>query len=206
MNNDFNKLMQAYLQLALDPGFPSYFGGLVEPKEPPFESLKCGYELRPIELTPEESKNSRIVNLKYSHQYFNGELVSDHIFRKGGMGGEFKDGYCELIHYVRTDDGFSSGVFVVINKNGQIVLNGNSYSDHSYHIVGHIGKLKDLYYDLRTSEPIMIKGSDEFVGKNSVIVNHNYDWYGKKEGFTIPLGIYKIDGETCELTKIDDVK
>ena len=190
-----------------------YLMGMIQETTPksPYENLGNGYELRPIKLTKKEAENQRIVNLKYSHLYHNGLKVSNHIFRKGGMSGKFKDGYCELIHYVRTnqkeknDNGFSFGTFVVINHLGEIVLEGNKLSsDHPHHIGGHLGSRGNYIYDLRTGEAIAPKSSDTIAGKNCIIINHRYAWYDKEA--KLPLGIYRIDFQTAEITKLDEIK
>lgn len=186
------------------------FGGIPfdETEKYPFERLGDGYELRPIKLSKKETEDSRIVDYKYSHLYHNGLQVSELIFRKGGIGGIFKDGYCQLIHYNRDkkkDCGFSYGEHVIINESGKIVLKEGSFSgDYPHHDGGNVAHMKDLYYDLRTGKPFMVKSSDSIDGKNTIIVNHRYHWYGKD--LNIPVGIYKIDKETCEVTKIDEVK
>lgn len=189
------------------------FGGSIfgdnpfeEPEKYPYERLGQGYELRPIELSEEEAKDSHIVGLQYSHLYHNGLKVSDNIFRRGGTGGTFKDGYCALIHYVREkarQGGFSFGTHVIINHLGEIVLSGTGISSYPYHSGGHVGQLKDTYYDLRTGNPILTASSSGAISsKNLIIIEHKYDWYNKD----LPLGVYTINKETCEVLKIDDVK
>jgi hypothetical protein len=106
-------------EMGFNGGFNDMFGGLTKEPKPinPYESLNDGFELRPIELSKKELENPRIINSKYSHLYKDGIKVSDNIFRKGGICIGFKDGYCGLIHYVRTnepkknDEGFS---FVIV--------------------------------------------------------------------------------------------
>lgn len=175
----------------------------------PYERLGEGFELRPIELTEEQAKDSHTANLKYSHLYRNGDKVSDHIFRKGGLGGEFKDGYCQLIHYTRTTEkgknnsGFNFGVHVIVNRKGEICLSSEGVSYYPSHYGGNLGKLRDTYYNLITKEPILTcSSSDSINSKNYVFVQHRYDWYDKN----LPLGVYRIDKLTCEFEKIDDIK
>ena len=189
----------------------SFFGiAFQEPKETyPHERLGNGYELRPIPLTKKQSENSRIVSMKYSHLYHNDLKVSDLIFRKRGLGGTFKDGYCSLIHYVKTkepkknDNGFSFGTHVIINGLGEICLN-RSGLDYPYHIGGHLASIGNYIYDLRTGKAIAPKSSTTITGTNCIIIEHRYDWYDKE--VALPLGIYKINFQTAEITKIDEVK
>jgi len=190
----------------------SIFGGLrkTEPVEKyPYQKLGDGYELRPIPLTKKQSEDSRLVEMKYSHLYHNDLKVSDLIFRKGGLGGTFKDGYCSLIHYVKTKEpkknnsGFSFGTHVIINVLGEICLSRDGL-DYPYHIGGHLASIGNYIYDLRTEKAIAPKSSPTIQGVNCVIINHTYSWYDKE--VTLPLGIYKIDFQTAQITKIDEVK
>ena len=201
-------MMQAISVLAQSSYF---FGGSPRNTEPesPYENLGNGCWLRPIELKDE--KGNDIPNdRKYSHLYLDGQKISDKVFRKGGMGGEFKDGYCELIYYVEekgmNEYGFSFGTHVIINAMGHICLEGTGISSYPAHRGGNIGWLDDTYYNLVTSKPIMPKSSSEINGKDFIIVEHRYDWYGKKNGTQMPLGIYKINKRTCEIEKIDEVR
>lgn len=208
-DSDISKMFIAAMRVARNStyGFPGFDN---EPK-PIYESLGDGFELRPIPLTKKEAADSRIVNLKYSHLYYNGERVSDNIFRKGGMGGIFKDGYCELIHYIRTDkkgesdSGFDFGTFVIVNEFGEISLRGERYtSDHPYHIGGRLASIGKYVYDLHTGNAISPKGSTWIKGETAVIIEHRYDWYDKE--VKLPIGIYSIDYKTAEITKLDDIK
>ena len=204
---DINDLMSgAYLTM-----FEHIFGGNPKNKIPvnPYESLNDGFELRPIELSEKESENSRIVDLKYSHLYKDGVKVSNEIFRKGGLCHGFKDGYCVLIHYKRTnepkknDNGFSFGGSVIINTEGKICLSGNGL-DYPYHTGGNVGSMGNYYYNLLTGEKICYRPSSVITGKEFIYLEHryNFDYYEVK----IPVGVYKLNKITLELTKIDDIK
>lgn len=213
--NDFDNPMEAIAAFTQMMGSATslgqFFGGIIkDPEEAyPYEKLGNGYELRPIPLTDKEAENSRLVDLKYSHLYHNDLKVSDLIFRKGGICHGFKDGYCSLIHYTRTkepkknDNGFSFGTHVIINELGEICLNKNGL-DYPYHTGGHLASIGNYIYDLRTGKAIAPKSSTTMTGVNCVIIEHRYKWYDKE--VTLPLGIYRIDFQTAEITKIDEVK
>jgi hypothetical protein len=212
---DFENPMEALAvltQMMAGPRFGSYFGGMpfTEPEKYPYERLGNGYELRPIELTKKESEDSHTVNSNYCHLYHNDLKVSNLIFRKGGISHGFKDGYCSLIHYVRTKEpkknnsGFSFGTHVIINHLGEIVLGAPSSLDHPYHIGGHLASIGNYIYDLRTGKAIAPKSSTTIKGINCIIIEHRYDWYDKE--VKLPLGIYRIDFQTAELSLIDNVK
>lgn len=169
-----------------------------------YESLGNGFELRPIVMKDKDG-NEVENRQKYSHLYRNGVQIGSKIFRKGGAGGDFKDGYCQLIHYTKKRHGYDFGIHVIINESGDIVLSGTEISSYPHHCGGNLGKLKDCYYNLLTGEPIIEGSSSEHIdGKNYLLVSHKYEWYSKT--VKMPLGIYRINKSTCEIEKIDEVK
>jgi hypothetical protein len=192
-------------------GLYSIFGGLTKKPKPvnPYQSLFDGFELRPIELSEKESESSRIVELKYSHLYKDGVKVSEDIFRKGGICHGFKDGYCSLILYTRTkepnrnDVGFSFGVHVIVNTEGKTCLGGDGL-DSPYHSGGNVGSVGNYYYNLLTGEKICYRPSSVITGVECLYLEHryNFDYYEVK----IPVGVYKLNKITLELTKIDEIK
>jgi hypothetical protein len=218
MKNKFNitsedptDLLTTLTQMISLRDYSRFFGSkLFEEKEKyPHERLGDGYELREIEIKDE--KGNIIDNRnKYSHLYHNDLKVSEEVFRKGGMGGNFKYGYCSLIHYTQkkphseNKHGFDYGTHVIINELGDIKMKGGGVSDYPNHIGGHLGSLGNYIYDLRTGEPIAPKSSTTISGMNCIIVEHKYDWYDKE--VKLPLGVYRIDFKTAEITKIDEVK
>jgi hypothetical protein len=196
-------------EMIYQSGFEQIFGGMPKAApEKPYESLGDGYELRPIQMV--DDKGNPVENReKYSHLYWNGSQVCDLVFRKGGMGGTFKDGYCSLIHYTQKQPhtekshGFDFGIHVIINKLGDICLSGTGITSYPSHCGGNIGQLKDTYFNLCTGEKILTcSSSGSMHGKNFIIVEHKYKWYNED----LPLGIYQIDKLTCTYEKIDDVK
>ena len=198
-------------EMAFNGGFYSIFGGLTKEPKPvnPYQSLNDGFELRPIKLSKKESENSRIVESKYSHLYKDGVKVSEDIFRKGGLCHGFKEGYCGLIHYTRTnkpknnDSGFSFGDSVIINTEGQICLSRTGL-DYPYHVGGNVGSVGNYYYNLLTGEKICYRPSSVIVGVECLYLEsrYNFDYYKVK----IPFGVYKLNKITLELTKIDEIK
>jgi hypothetical protein len=213
MKKEQIQALHIMMEMATQPGFgfESIFGGIPKKNESshPYEQLGNGYELRPIEILAEGGQFVVENRDKYSHLYHNGLKVSDTVFRKGGMGGKFKDGYCSLIVYTqkkehtKKDHGFDFGTHVIINHLGNICLSGTDISSYPSHCGGNLGKLKDTYYDLRSGdEVITCSSSGAISGQNYIFVNHCYDWYNK----SWPIGVYKINKNTCECTKIDDIK
>jgi hypothetical protein len=214
MGKDNKKIMDIMTlasEIAFGGGYEFLFGGL--PREPkkvnPYQDLNDGFELRPIELTEEQSKNQRIADMKYSHLYKDGVKVSDNIFRKGGICHGFKEGYCSLILYTITnepkknDSGFSFGIHVIVNTEGKICLSGKSL-DSPHHSGGNVGSVGDYYYNLLTGEKICYRPSSVITGEEYLYLEHryNFDYYEVK----IPVGVYKLNKITLELTKIDEIK
>jgi hypothetical protein len=204
-------VMELASKMAFNGGLYNFFGGLTKEPKPvnPYQNLNDGFELRPIKLSKKESENSRIVELKYSHLYKDGVKVSDNIFRKGGLCHGFKEGYCSLILYTRTkepkknDNGFSFGTHVIVNTEGKICLSGKSL-DSPYHTGGNVGSVGDYYYNLLTGEKICYRPRTIIVGGEYLYLEHryNFDYYEVK----IPVGVYKLNKITLELTKIDEIK
>jgi RNA recognition motif-containing protein len=212
MNKQIDSQMLTYAAEILSNGGLDYlFGGQPKKVKPvnPYEGLNDGFELRPIELTEEESKNKRIVDMKYSHLYKDDIRVSDDIFRKGGLCHGFKEGYCDLIHYIRTneskknDNGFSFGESVIINTDGKICLTREGL-DYAYHLGGNIASMGNYYYNLLTGEKICYKPSSVIKGEEYLYLEHRYN-FGYYE-VKIPVGVYKLNKITLELTKIDEIK
>ncbi len=214
MNNDAKKMLDVMTlasQMAFNGDLYNIFGGLTkEPKSVnPYESLNDGFELRPIEILAEGGQFVLENTNKYSHLYKDGVKVSDEIFRKGGLCHGFKDGYCTLIHYVLEREheeerlGFSSGESVIINTDGKVCLSKEGL-DYPYHSGGNVGSMGNYYYNLLTGEKICYRPSSVITGGEYLYLEHryNFDYYEVK----IPVGVYKLNKNTLELTKIDEIK
>lgn len=204
-------VMELASQMISNGGIYNIFGGMTREPKPinPYQNLNDGFELRPIELSEKESENSRIVEMKYSHLYKDGTKVSDDIFREGGLCSGFKEGYCGLIHYTRTkeskknDEGFSFGSSVIVNTEGKVCLTRDGL-DYPYHIGGNVASVGNYYYNLLTGEKICYRPSSVITGVECLYLEHryNFDYYEVK----IPVGVYKLNKITLELTKIDEIK
>jgi len=143
----------------------------------------------------------------YSFLFKDGVKVSDKVFRKGGISNGYKKGdYANLIVYhnffskrVKTEykHSRSYGKHCLVDLNGKIVLEENGLNKHPHYIKGVIAHMGDGYYDLRTSE-LIIMGDSSVESKEYLFVQKKYDfeWYGGKEK---ALGVYKICFETGEV-------
>lgn len=173
--------------------------------DPTYQQLGSEFELRPIKII--NKKGIQITNTNsYSHLYKNGKQISDAIFRVGGMGGKFKDGYCELITYEYTkspkndNELFTSGDFCLINGNGNIAYTFKSFSNH-YHLGGKFVSENNFIIDIETKDKILPHPSNLINGHTHLIIEHSYSWKMKE----IPIGIYQLNKFTGELIKIDEV-
>jgi hypothetical protein len=83
-------------------------------------------------------------------------------------------------------------------------MSAPSSLDYPNHIGGHLGSIGNYIYDLRSGKAIAPKSSTSIVGAKCIIIEHRYHWYDKE--VTLPLGIYSIDFQTAELTKLDEIK
>jgi hypothetical protein len=213
INKDQEKALKTFIELASQPGFGlgHIFGGrpLADKQQNQYERLGDGYELRPMEILAEGGQFVLDNREKYSHLYHNGLKVSDIVFRKGGLGGDFRDGYCSLIAYLQIGQhtekkhGFDSGRHVIINKLGEICLSAGTSLDHPSHRGGHLGKLGDTYYDLRTGQAVITCGGSSTIdGDRYLFVEHRYSWYNKE----LELGIYRIDKIECTYEMIDKMR
>lgn len=178
-------------------------------KEPklPGQDLGGGFHLVPIEL--KNNKGEVIENrIGYSHLYREGELVLSAVFRKGGLDGNFKDGYCELIHYTdqRSDGSFLTTEWVIINEEGHFCLRADSTIDHPHHLGGRIACKKNLIFDLKTGQAIAPKCHEYINGKGFYIIEHRYNFHYMTNDVELEPGVYRINKYTAEIDRIDDIK
>lgn len=139
--------------------------------------------LGPLQYKPIEESD-----INHFHLYKDG-LQLPNIFRIGGLGGRFEDGYCVLIHYPNFNLKSKSniGTSCIINMDGEIVLESR-FLKWVYHIGGIIASNgeKDLY-NLKTKELIVSNFNNYLVTTKYLFVNT----YDKK--------VYKIDKYTGDI-------
>jgi len=173
----------------------------MDPNNRNFIDLGLGYTLEPLDF--DDNRN------KYSYLYMSGQKISDMIFRKGGLGGTFIDGYCSLISYPNfklkegSDQESEFGTHCIVNLKGDIAMSEEDRFSHDlYHIKGLVAKKKDSYYNLVTSEIIVLASSNSRVETDEFIwVEHKYDfdYYTANGEKKFPMGVYKINCYTGDV-------
>lgn len=147
-----------------------------------------------IYLVPFEEK------MKYGHLYKDNQKLSDDVFRVGGLGGKFNDGYCSLLYYPEYDKNSKENSICrhqcIINTNGDIIVQVEQF-DHLYHLGGVLATSKKLgLINLLTGEKILPDYGDSVKSKEFLFVEHRWSCTEDKEKY--PLGVYKISYKTGE--------
>jgi hypothetical protein len=179
---------------------------ILQDKSRPTATKKDDYHLVLIELKDASGKsipNDR----EYSHLYFGDKKLSDEVFRKGGLGGTFCDGYCELIHYTKDPKTgqYENSAWVIVDSQGQIKLRSDSYR-HIYHIGGRLAVDDRWIYDIETGKILLPKCNGHINGKDFYIAEHRYTFDYIKEKVDVEPGVYRIEKATARMEKIDDIK
>lgn len=190
--------------------YGNLLGGMTQTK---YDENDLGKGMRLVsifEVMPELLENKGMMKelgstTDYSFLFKDGVKVSDKVFRKGGMSNGYKNGdYTNLIVYhnffdrtVKTEYSRTYSTHCLVDLTGRIVLEGTGLNKHPYYIRGVIASMGNGYYNLRTSEMI-IMGDSSVQSKEYLFVQKKYDfdWYGGKEK---ALGVYKICFETGEV-------
>jgi hypothetical protein len=168
--------------------FDSLFG-----KTQPVDRTKklLGEDMYLLYLTDNEYDDLKISRTYSNMGYLfkNDRIISNQLFRIGGLGGEFKDGFCKLINYTK-EDGYY-GKHCIINNKGKIVFIQKNSLDYPYHVGGIIAKLNSEYFNLNTGE-LIVSGDSSIESKDYLFVDNRY----KKE---FEEGVYKIDKRTGQV-------
>jgi len=75
--------------------------------------------------------------------------------------------------------------------------------DGPYHVGGNVASVGNYYYNLLTGEKICYRPSTVIDGEEYLYLDngYNFDYYEVK----LPVGVYKLNKITLELTKIDEI-
>ena len=152
----------------------------------------------PIMLNEEYSKkwNERMTDFIHLCDE-NGDKISDTLYRVGGFGGDFKDGYCQLIKYVEDfyDDSITTdinrkrhlaGCWCVINTKGKEIFVSDRFETF-YHLGGVIFKSGKSFINVETKERFLTGERKYMQSKDFVFIDNLYDMDKSKRG------IYKIN-------------
>ncbi|MES2287649.1 MAG: hypothetical protein V4547_18280 [Bacteroidota bacterium] len=169
------------------------------------------FELLPEAISSELQFSQIILNDDYvkkwnvsCNDYFcltkNGILVSSNLYRKGGMGGDFKDGYALILKYVEAiyDDVITKiqkrkrhlkSVWVIIDKNGVEKYESQPY-DSIFLQGGLIFCNGNKYYNIETGE-LYCQSYTTIKSEDYVFLNNPYDDDKSRRGV---MKINKRDG------------
>ena len=158
------------------------------------DDLKNGFTLKWI-----VDKEGKSVRNNYGYLCKDGIQICNTVFRKGGMCGGFKDGFCSLILYTPNDspEGYSSGTHVIVDETGKVCLSADNMLDYPYHIKGVVGKLGNIYYNLKTGEVILDGSFNSATYASKSIESEKYLF---AEGSKV---VYQIELSTGKLTIIE---
>jgi hypothetical protein len=195
----------------------SFFGGNL-PKKPQEKektriekSLGDGYKLVEIESSEMAELSQKFETLrkrksKLFRLYHNDTKISEELFDSDVLGSKFKSGYVKLLHYGIIEKLELPCRHVLVNSEGDIVLSSCFSSPH--HVGGNLAILDRALYDLRsgtTETPIIEVPTDYFFSKKYMIARYLYGTKGNSSLMSLERGIYKINLETIQIEKIDDL-
>lgn len=143
-------------------------------------------------ITLEIDKTIKDNRERYSKLYKNGILLSNELFRLGGLDHGFeKKPYASIIVYHNYPKE-TWGNHCIIDTNGKIVLEAEKYDSSFYYLDGVIAKKKDTFINLITGQPIVKSYSSYMKSKDFFFVESKD--YEKK----FQEGVYKINFRTGE--------
>lgn len=143
----------------------------------------------------------------YKNLFLDNVQVSDNIYRVGGFGGKFEDGYCTLINYV--PDVYSKSVmsqvftkenrhlssrWCIINEEGEVKVQSENSFNNMYHLGGVLVSMeKRGIVNIETNEVIIDDRGSSLSSKNYYFTEVIHSISKKHES-----GIYKIEKATGE--------
>jgi len=192
------------IQSMMDNMFPS--PKLDKFQEKGWEKLGEGYYLVPLEDLDNNRSN-------YSYLYKEDNKISDKIFRKGGLGGNWKGDYIDLIVYTKkklsrtgkppksTDPKweFSSGIHCVVNKDGIVVYEAERMTSYPYLYGGCLLGVDNTIRNLKTNTIILKYGGSILKSDKFLFVQNEYNKDYKQ-------GVYKIEIETGNFEVFEIIK
>lgn len=158
-------------------------------------------------------------NKKYSSSdknlsfLYKGDIkISDIVFRKGGLGGTYKDGYCQLLEYGTIENPKSEYYNgCVVDIYGNIVLKQSQEKGlgNIYLKGGILAMVGDYLYNLKTGKPFLKPMSSkletyEFMFVETYTLDEKY--YNPEIAKIQKRGVYKINKFTSEMQFFPDKK
>jgi len=155
-------------------------------------------EFKPYILNEKFAKEYQTTSKDFIQIYKDGKLVSDDLFRFGGLGGNWKDNYIELLRYEKAkykpeilkmsknkNPKYLKGIWVVVNKYGEVIYENRDDEMHRLqHLGGDIFKKEGKVFNVRTKCVYTENAKDYFETDDYVFIKVDY----QKEG----NGVYRI--------------
>lgn len=154
--------------------------------------MKEQLELRPYRFNETYAKKWNVGRQDdYLRIYRNGELVSDSVYRIGGLGGDFEDGYAMLLKYVeeyygdnitkvKKDKPHLAGHWCIIDEEGNEKVVVDQFKSPCLR-GGIIYSMDNNFYNIETGE-LICEGRDSMDSGEFLFVNNPYDKDESKRG------------------------
>jgi len=169
-------------------------------------------KLVPVSISPEYAKKWNEHCSDFVNIYKDGVKISDTLYRVGGIGGSFKDGYIMLLKYIEAfyskdimkmcgkdapkNNRHLDGNWCILNEDGEEKVNFFKSIDSAYLQGGVIYSNKGKYYNIETGE-LYCYANTSMSTENYLFLHNGYDNDKSKRG------VLKIDKKTGEFELIN---
>lgn len=156
--------------------------------------------LKPVTLDEKYRKEWNESLTDFCHLYRNDEKVSDTLYRVGGMGGKYKDGYIMLLKYTEAyyEDSITKdkskkkhleGLWCILDKDGNEKVVFTQFAS-PYLQGGQIYCINSEYYNIETGE-LYCYASSSMASEEFIFLDNKFDKDESRRGV---MKINKADG------------
>jgi hypothetical protein len=188
MKKSMNNILATYMAMAGGLPITNRYDEEAERKR----ERQCGegIELVPVPEDELGELDPRGKRTDFSYLYKDGKKLSDDIFRKGGMGGTYKDGYIGLMKY--NPETKSENDWVMVDTEGNVVYTQKNRFGSLYHQGGIIVSDDNKLYNIKTGDMI-VDHTAKISSRDFLFVEVIWSSNGFESG------VYKIDKQTAEI-------